>query len=231
MAVQGPPPRYRGTPNAYTLNARERLWRVHSRCYEAEQFNPQHSDEHFGGGRFDGTEAHPYSYYYAGEAETTALAEVFLRDDLRFNEWGYRVLPRNAVRGRRISAVETARPLTLVSLRTGPDLAAAALSAWLVQGGAAYGASRAIAHWLRKHATWAHGLIWTSTIDLGAASIVLFKDRCGDGALRELKSQAIDLDGEAGARWLNDMLAPYHTQIRPPRRRQDDDPAGSGMRP
>src|SRR6202040_1262973 len=104
---QGPPRIYRGTPNAYTLNAHERLWRVHSRCYEAAQFNPRCSDEHFGGGRFDGTKSDPFTFFYAGETQPTALAEVFLHDDLRFNEYGYRVLPRRAIRGRRISALET----------------------------------------------------------------------------------------------------------------------------
>jgi hypothetical protein len=215
---QGPARKYRGSPNAYTLNAHERLWRVHSRKYAATEFNPLDSEEHFGGGRFDGTMQDPYPFFYAGETSPTALAEVFLRDELRFNEWGYRILSRTAIRGRRISAVETVRPLRLISLRTGPDLAAVALSAWLVQGGMEYGQTRAIAHWLREKAPWAQGLIWTSTIDLGRPSVVLFGDRCESSALRELPSQAIDLDDEAGARWLNDMLAPYHTQVRAPRR-------------
>lgn len=214
----GPPSKYRGSPNSFVLNAGEQLWRVHSRDYQAEQFNPKLADEHFGGGRFDGTKADPYEFYYAGSERDTALAEIFLRDELRFNQWGYRVIPRQEVRKRRISAVEVVRPLTLVSLRTGPDLAAAALSVWLVHSGCTYGESRSIAHWLRERAPWAAGLIWMSTIDLGRPAVVLFGDRCGAGALREIPGMATDLDDREGAEWLNAILAPYHTQVRPPRR-------------
>jgi hypothetical protein len=212
------PTRYRGSPNLYTLNARERLWRVHSRRYHADQFNPVPGDQRDRGGRFDGTTDNPYPHYYAGGDETTALAEIFLRDPLQFNQFGYRVLPFTAVRDRRISAVETVRPLTLVSLRTGPDLAAAAVNAWLVQGESAYDASRTIAHWLRERAPRADGLIWTSTIDLGKPAIVLFEDRCGHGVIRELPNHAKDLDDDEGIGWLNEALAPYHTQVRRPRR-------------
>jgi hypothetical protein len=219
MHRQGPPAKYQGTPNAFVLNAGERLWRVHSRLWKAAEFNPVAADAHFGGGRFDGTKADPYEFYYAAADQMTALAEVFLRDELRFTEWGYRVLQRTAVRGRRLSLVETTRPLTLISLRTGPDLAAAAAGAWLVQGGCNYGESRAIARWLRDRAPWADGLIWTSTIDLGKPAVVLFGDRCGPGALTEVPSHAIDLDDDSGITWLNAILAPYRTQIRPPRRR------------
>jgi RES domain len=213
------PSKYRGTPNTYTLNARERLWRVHSRHFDAVQFTPVPTNERFGGGRFDSTKDDPYSFYYAGAEQTTALAEIFLRDELRFNDWGYRVLPHAAVRGRRISAVLTLRALTLVSLQTGPDLAAVAMSPWLVHGGARYEASRAVARWLRARAPNADGLIWSSTIDLGKQAIVLFEDRCGPTAIRELESHPIDLDSDAGIGWLNEALAPYHTQVRPRRRR------------
>jgi hypothetical protein len=220
MPDRRPPSKYRGSPNAYTLNAGERLWRVHSRSYDADKFNFALSDEIFGGGRFDATKADPYGYYYASGEQTTALAEAFLRDELRFNEWGYRVLQRRVVKGRRISAVETIQTLSLISLRTGPDLAAAAVSTWLVQGGSTYSASRAIAHWLRDRAPWAQGLIWTSTIDLGKPAVVLFEDRCGEGVLRELPRLCVDLDDERGIDWLNEALAPYHAQIRLPRRRE-----------
>jgi hypothetical protein len=219
MQRQGPPSRYHGTPNAYTLNVGERLWRVHSRDYGAEEFNPVAAGEHFGGGRFDGTKTDPYPFYYASAELSTALAEVFLRDELRFTEWGYRILQWPAVRGRRISVVETTCPLTLLSLRTGPDLAAIAASAWLVQGAATYGESRAVAHWLRERAPWSQGLIWTSTIDLGKPAVVLFGDRCAASALREVPSHAVDLDDKPGINWLNAALAPYRTQVRWPRRR------------
>ena len=218
MRRDGPPAKYRGTPHAYILNAGERLWRVHSRQYDAIEFNDVKTDEHFGGGRFDGTKADPYPYYYAATEQTTALAEVFLRDELRFNQWGYRTIQRAAIDGRRISAVQTARNLMLVALRTGPDLAAAAASTWLVQGGSDYGPSRAVSHWLRDSAPWAQGLIWTSTIDLGKPSVVLFGDRCGRSALKEVPEHAMDLDDERGRTWLNATLAPYHTLVRRPRR-------------
>jgi hypothetical protein len=226
---------YRGRPNAYTLNANQRLWRVHSHRHSAAEFNPGPSAEHesaghtggpdarhaggHDGGRFGSTLEHPYAYYYAGSEQTTAIAEVLLRDELRFNESGYRVLPRQVVLRLRISAVQTVRPLTLVSLCSGPDLAAAAVGVWLVQGGSAPDASRAAAHWLRDRAPWADGLIWTSTIDLGKPAVVLFQDRCGPDAITELPNHAIDLSDDKGIGWLNEALAPYHTQVRPPRRR------------
>jgi hypothetical protein len=218
MQRQGPPSKYHGTPNAYTLNAGERLWRVHSRQYGAGEFNPVAADEHFGGGRFDGTKTDPYPFFYAGAESSTALAEVFLRDELRFTEWGYRLLQWEAVRSRRISMVETTYPLTLLSLRTGPDLAAVAASAWLVQGAANYGESRAVARWLRERTPWSQGLIWTSTIDLGKPAVVLFGDRCDARALREVPGHAIDLDDGPGISWLNAALAPYRTEVRRPRR-------------
>jgi hypothetical protein len=218
MRREGPPARYRGTPHACTINVGERFWRVHSRRYAATEFNPEYSGEHFGGGRFDGTKVNPYPYYYAAAEQSTALAEVFLRDEIGFNPLGYRVLPRRAIAMRRVSAVETVRLLTLISLRSGPDLAAAAVNTWLVQGGTSYGESRAVAHWLRDRAPWAEGMIWTSTIDLGKPAVVLFGDRCGSDSLREVPRHAVDLDDEDGVTWLNAALAPYRTVVRLPRR-------------
>jgi hypothetical protein len=87
-----------------------------------------------------------------------------------------------------------------------------------VQGAATYGESRAVAHWLRERASWSHGLIWTSTIDLGKPAVVLFGDRCGPGALREVPSHAIDLDDDPGISWLNAAFAPFRTEVRRPRR-------------
>ena len=179
MPSTSPPPHYDGTPNRYLLGRGTCLWRVHGRKYGARAFKGLPSDSLYGGGRFDATGADSYPFCYAALDETTALAEILLRDR-PFDEAGYRTLPRAAVEGRQISGLTLTGDLELVSLISGQDLATVAQDEWLVtvKGHVEYARTRDWGHWLRKEAPWAHGLIWPSLRDRGGLAIILFGDRC-----------------------------------------------------
>ncbi|QUH03381.1 RES family NAD+ phosphorylase [Saccharopolyspora erythraea] len=209
MADLAPPPKYAGTPVRHELPADAELWRVHSDEFDATSFRPGPSDDHFGGGRFDGTERDPYPGYYAALGAPTALME-FLARDLRVRDDGTRRVLRRKVAGRRISGVRTTRPLDLVSLLSGPHLAAVAQDEWLVQS-EEYGKTRRWASWIRQQAPWADGLIWLSKRDPEGRAVVLFGDRCGPDALEPATS--VELGTLEGAHYLNDVLDPYRVTV------------------
>jgi hypothetical protein len=174
-----------------------------------------------GGARFDASEEHPYPFYYSALDAETALAETLLRD-LPPGETGMRRLPPLAVAARQLSGLALTRDLVLVSLISGKDLAAVGQDAWLVTAaGRDYLTTRAWGHWLRGHAQWAHGLIWSSFRNPGGLAVMLFGDRCrkdfGPGyervLLHEVTELAVDLDDEPGTRWLNKTLAPYRAEV------------------
>jgi hypothetical protein len=200
------------------LKARTRLWRVHKKHWSGADFKDVVSDSHFGGSRFDSTSADPYSYLYAAPGEQTALLETLVRG-IPFNDRGARLVRRAAIAGYRMSALELADDLTLISLLTAADLAAAGQDEWLIHSSPAdYPQTRRWAQWLRSQAPWAQGLAWPSARDIGRQSVVLFGDRCPAGALRAVPGTAVDLDDASGAAWLNARLAPYRISVRPPLR-------------
>lgn len=212
-----PPKRYRATPHFRPLQAGTRMWRVHSRRFEATHFNHQSADVNFGGGRFDGTDLDPYPIYYAGLEARTALAEKLLRD-IPFEESGFRTIRRALVRGQRASAVETTKDLTLVDLCSGEALAAVAQDSWLVQAEPVdYHATRRWAVWIREQAPAAHGLIWRSKREMERPALVLFGDRCPADCLVTEPSSGRDLDDQEGAVWINQLLAPYQARVAMPR--------------
>ncbi|MFC4588603.1 RES family NAD+ phosphorylase [Sphaerisporangium corydalis] len=213
-----PPPRYAGQPNRTVLPPGTRLWRVHYRSVAPDAFTRPRAEAFFGGGRFDGTAAgDPYDFYYAGLDASTALAEVFLRD-LTFGADGMRVLPHATVAHRRASLLRTVAPLRLISLVTGPDLAAVAQDDWLVHADAhEYPKTRRWAQWMRGQAPWAQGLVWSSKRDAGKKALVLFGDRLAGGALSASPAAFVDLDAPAGTAWVNATLAPYRTVVASPR--------------
>jgi hypothetical protein len=231
MPSMKPPPRYDGAPNRYLLRRGTCLWRVHGRKYCAWAFKDVPSDLMYQGGRFDATDADSYPFCYAALDETTALAEILLRDR-PFDEAGYRTLPRAAVEGRQISGLTLTSDLELVSLISGQDLAAVAQDEWLVtvKGDSEYAQTRDWGHWLRKQAPWAHGLIWPSLREQGRLAIMLFGDRCAATfgckyertLLHEVPELAVDLEDEAGAEWLNRRLEPYRTAVAYPDKRTCD---------
>lgn len=221
MPSAPPPPYYDGTPNRYLLSRGTCLWRVHGRKYGARAFKDQPSDPLFSGGRFDATEADSYPFCYVALDQTTAVAETLLRD-LPWDERGTRRLSRAAVERRQISGLTLTCDLELVSLISGPDLAAVAQDEWLVNAkGPEYAQTRGWAHWLRRQSSWAHGFIWSSLRDRGGLAAVLFGDRCaaafGDKyertLLHEIPELAVDLDDVTGAEWLNRRLEPYRTAV------------------
>ncbi len=217
MPNASPPARFDGTPQRYRLPAGTRLWRVHHKKTEPTAFTERLADENFGGGRFDATARDPFAYYYAGLAAGTALAEVLLRD-LVPDSRGVRNIRRPAVRNRRSSVVSTSADLSLVSLLTGPALAAVAQDTWLIHADAGdYPATRRWASWIRTLAPDADGLIWPSKREGNAETVMLFGDRCGT-VLEIGTSSVIDLDDDIGAVWINALLAEYRAWVSPPRR-------------
>ena len=215
---QAPPPDdYRGRANCRTLPSGSNLWRVHQQKYDAAAFNDHPVDPYFGGGRFDATADDPYPFMYAALTESTALAEILLRD-LPFPSGRPRVIKRSSVARRQISLVETTIDMTLISLVTGPDLATVRQDAWLVHSDVSdYPLTRRWARSLRLQCQWAQGLIWTSRRDLPQVSMVLFGDRCPPGALRVSDKSGINLDDEPGAAYLNLALEAYAVHVYPPR--------------
>jgi len=201
--------------NLMPLAAGSLLWRVHPVTYGASDFKARPSADPFGGGRFDGTSADPYPFLYAAREPETALLETLVRS-VPFDEAGHRLLRRVAITGRRVSALRVSRALSLVSLRSTLDLAAACQDEWLTQADPPeYPRTRHWASWLRSQAGSADGFVWLSRRNLGCEAFVLFGDRCG-GAVASTDVPVVDLDGGDGAAWLNERLSPYRIQVQPP---------------
>ena len=224
MPLTPPPAEYDGTPKRHVLSRGTCLWRIHRCADAAHNFRSKPSGVVFGGARFDSTDLDPYPFWYAALCETTAVAEVLLRD-LHPDERGTRVLTRRAVAERRLAGLTLTQNLDLVSLIAGQDLAAVAQDAWLVTAsGHEYAQTRAWAHWLRAQAPWAHGFIWESLRDRGGWAIILFGDRCAatfgasyeESLLHEVPELAVELGDKAGADWLNRLLQPWRVAVEMP---------------
>jgi hypothetical protein len=213
MPPYPPPKDFTPDPHLFTLRRGTRLWRVHRQCYEPGAFNTRPSDDNFDGGRFDGTETHPYSFLYAGLNAPTALHESFLRG-LRFDDKGVRQIVRSQVADRCASALRVRQDLTLVSLLTDEALTAIAQDQWLINAAAAeYHMTRRWAGWIRDQVPTAAGLAWPSLRRLGNTSIVLFGDRCDPTDTLFDAGTRVDLTGDTGARWINRLLAPARARI------------------
>jgi hypothetical protein len=162
-------------------------------------------------GRFDPCRDHEYSYSYVALDDLTALAETLLRDvvfdGLR------RSLPAAEARNRRLILLEAVRELSLISLVSLEDLAAARQDTWLVQADESdYGLTRCWGHWLRECAADADGLVWRSRRNPDGMAVLLFGDRC-DGALRLSGLGYRRLDTQDGLQWLNGRLSLVQTYI------------------
>lgn len=217
MPDVAPPSRYEPRLCRSTLPEGTELWRV-SHADVVGVWSTSVADDHFGDGRFDPVAADPFPYCYLGHSPVTALVETLLRG-LPYRDDGLRILPRAAVRGRRLLCLRTTRELQLISLLTGPDLAAACQDAWLIHTEASeYGKTRRWGGWLRSRSPWAGGITWPSKRDVGGVAVMLYGDRGrADGGLDVGPVEPRALDDEDGARWLNDCLAPYRVTVRPPR--------------
>ncbi|HEU5030426.1 MAG TPA: RES family NAD+ phosphorylase [Spirillospora sp.] len=219
MPPAPPPVTARSTPTATVLEAGTRLWRVHRRTRAATDFKAVPSDGQFGGGRFDGTRDDPYPFWYAALHAETALLEALVRG-IPFDHRGVRYLRRAALAELAISAVDVAADLKLISLLTTADLAASCQDEWLIHADPPqYPQTRRWGHWLRERAPWGQGLVWPSRRDIGRPTTLLFGDRVPAEALASVPEATVALDDAAGARWLNERLAPYRVQVKAPRAR------------
>lgn len=219
MPLAAPPTSVSTTPSRFALSAGTRLWRVHKRYRSGTEFKAIKADRHFGGSRFDGTPDDPYPYLYAAPLEQTALLETLARG-IPFDQKGWRLIRRAMIDGYQITGIELVADLTLISLLTTADLAAACQDSWLIHSPPSdYPQTRRWGHWLRSQAAWAQGFIWASDRDIGGRNVVLFGDRCPAASLRVLPESVVDLDDQAGAQWLSRQLAPFRISVRAPTRR------------
>jgi hypothetical protein len=211
-----PPAHLRATPVLATLPAGSKLWRVHGQSLPDPLFTTEPSDPQFGAGRFDAAPPEDYPFCYAGLSPGTALMERFCRG-IRYNDSGVRVIRRSQVRGQQLSTIELIDDLRLVSLQTQQDLAAVQQDSWLIHADAAeYSKTSAWAHWIRKLAPTAAGIIWPSKRDISGRAVVLFGDRCQHLLMYGL-NPAIDLTTVGGATFIQTALADYKVTIALPR--------------
>ncbi len=220
MADSPPPKKLNGIPTKVVLPAGAVLARVHSTSFKPDAFNPNATDSHWGGGRFDGTPLDPFPFLYAASTDPAAVAEVLLRD-LPTNNTGARLLPAAATVDRRISWIEATVDLPVVSLRNGIDLAAIGQDTWLVHTEANdYGKTRRWASAIRQWAPDAVGIVWRSKREPNADVFVFFGDRCPAASLATKTTgtalAATDnfLDRGQGRQYLLSILEAYRVTMR-----------------
>ncbi len=107
-----------------------------------------------------------------------ALVETALRIDSPVSAAGVRSVTRQALAGRALSEIVVSKPITVISLMTAEDLAAALQDHWLIQADRRdYPLTREWARWLRGTGAPAQGLTWPSRRDLDAQLFLFFGDR------------------------------------------------------
>lgn len=198
------------------------LSRVHSRIYTGTGFNHTLADPHWGGGRFDATEADPYGFLYAGSDDECAVAETLLRD-LPLAPSGGRILPRAAIAGLDLSRITVSADLPLVSLCDGKELARLGQGDdWLVGcPSSEYAFTRRWGHAIRRWAPEAAGLVWPSRRDRVKRAYVLFEDRL-TAEVEEAPGgvpptlRGLPLDSGIGEKYLLEVLAGYWVTLSVP---------------
>jgi hypothetical protein len=209
-----PPEKPPAAPALSRVPAGTRISRVHSTELGASQFNPTLADSHWGGGRFDATEADPYAYLYAGADDECAVCEALLRD-LPLGS-GFRLLPRAALSGRSLSRLVLSSDVTVVSLMSGKDFSRIGQGDnWLVSCPSAdYGFTRRWAHAIRSWSPPAEGFVWPSRRDPSKAAYVFFEDRFSAELVDDrsdplFKAGGLALDSLPGEKYLVSLLAKY----------------------
>lgn len=216
MPIEPPPSDFRGHPVFRVLPAGTELWRVHRAESQPHDFRKESAHPYFGPGRFDAMPPDEFPFLYAAARDSTALAEVLLRD-LSHDRNGDVLLPWAAVERRLLSQLVTTVDLRLVSLISATDLAAVSQDARLVNiDGHQQAWSRYWTQWLRRVARDAQGVVWQSNRDRPHESLMLFGDRCDQDALRPGPQRGFRLDTEAGVDWLNGLMRPYRVLIKAP---------------
>jgi hypothetical protein len=188
---------------------------VHRSGKPAHEFQQPRLVNGFGGNRFDSVGRNGYPYLYGSPDCGTALAERFVRD-LDFSVTATRILPRKALQTQTASVVRTTTDLNLLSLVTGPDLAAVGQDSWLSSArGHDLELTRRWAVWLRDRVRWAQGFVWQSSVDLPKPTVVLFGDACGATAVEPDFGMVERLDEPANEGWLRHHLAPHRVVLDP----------------
>lgn len=225
MPPKAPPAGLRPELNHCDLPAGTVVWRV-SHADAVGPWSTRVAVDPFSEGRFDPVPEDPFPYCYAALTDTAALVERLLRD-CDFDDDGARLMPAAELRHKRLISLRTTRVVRLISLRTGPDLAAACQDSWLVHAESVdHARTRYWGRWLRAASPGAGGLIWPSKRDLGAEVVMFFgdRDRAGD-ALAAGPVAARELDTVDGAAWLRERLRPYRAVVgRPPRHCRNGSP-------
>ena len=216
---QEPPTHYEGTPHQFLLPAGTTLTRIHSTAFGVTQFNPTVAQSDLRGGRFDATPRDEYSFLYVAEDDTTAAAEVLLRD-LPIDDYGARLLPCDRLSELSISWLRTTLDLELVNLRSGQDFAAVGQDTWLTASPVAeYAMTRRWASAIRAWAPWACGLTWRSHREPEGFAHVFFADRCTEASFEEVTDGLPvppgdrSLDAGAARLYVEGILASYRVAL------------------
>ena len=177
---QSPPSRYAGEPHRLAIPHGTTLVRVHAAEFAPNSFNPNAAPTgragRLKGGRFDATEDDPFPYLYAANVGPTAVSEALLRD-LPMNEQGVRVFQRARLAEHQISWLTTEAELSLVTLRSGQDLAAIGQDSWLTTAPRSeYPMTRQWCSAVRRWAPWAQGLTWRSLREPDGFAYIFFGD-------------------------------------------------------
>jgi hypothetical protein len=214
MQPFSPPAALTGSPVRHVLPAGTPLWRTHDTRGPAVAFDPPRDDV-FGGRRFDGTRTSPHGCLYASPDMATAIAETVL-PGFDTSPAAPRILTRASLADLALSEVRTTADLPLLRLTTATDLAAVHADSWLItERDGHYPAIRQWAGWLREHAPWAAGILWTSILDLPNTTLVLFEDMC-TGSLAHVPASTRELGGDRPPDWLGEMLARWGVLTQPP---------------
>jgi hypothetical protein len=215
------PSAYRFQPHWEILPAGTQLWRMHASRFAAEEFKPFLPGEREPG-RFNGTAEDPFPCLYAALDAETALAETLLRSLPIDRETGMRSVLWASVRGRSLNVVRTRCDLKLVSLCSGPALAAVCQDNTLLEneGSEHYAGTRRWARELRSQVPEATGMMWGSKRNPSRRALVLFGDRLADvvgGPLEPLPYRSIaDLGSAGGIKEANQLLGPLRSVIMDP---------------
>lgn len=212
MGREQPPLDYDGAPQGHLVVTGTVLWRVHSLRRLPGQFKPAGAG--LATGRFDGTPGDPYPTLYVAFDEVTALAEVLLRS-VPFDREGWRHLPYETVRERRLSAVRATEELRVVNLIDSDGLSAVCQNEWLISCPEKdFPHTREWASWLRAQDPGAAGIIWTTRRRLVHRSLILFGDRAS--GLEAAGLRHTDLGEPDGLAQVNAWLRPFRASVNPP---------------
>ena len=220
MSPKYSPPLGKCEPTLTQLLAGTTLTRIHyANKLATEFFMPNFNAPLRGGGRFDSTPADQYEFLYAANDDVTAVAEVLIRDLPGFGP-GCRPLKRSALDDKCISCIEPRSDLTLVNLRSGPDLGAVGQDTWLTTSSATdYPDTR---HWSSAIRAWAPnaaGLTWHSRFNPPGLSYIFFRERCGSEGFGAASATQTGLDSTSridrgrGLFYILDLLALYHVPL------------------